>query len=76
MGRGIAWLDTGTHDSLLDATLYIKTIEDRQGLKIGCLEEIAYYMGFIDNQELENLIRNLSKSRYSDYLKLLLLREN
>jgi glucose-1-phosphate thymidylyltransferase len=76
MGRGIAWLDTGTHDSLVDATLYIKTIEDRQGLKIGCIEEIAYYMRFIGKPELETMIGNLSKSRYSDYLRQLLHREN
>jgi glucose-1-phosphate thymidylyltransferase len=74
MGRGIAWLDTGTHDSLVDATLYIRTIEERQGLKVGCLEEIAYHMGFIDTTTLESLIENLSISSYGDYLRRLLKR--
>ncbi len=52
MGRGYAWLDTGTHGSLTDATVFIKTIEERQGLKVGCVEEIAYRMGVIDEQQL------------------------
>jgi glucose-1-phosphate thymidylyltransferase len=69
LGRGFAWLDTGTHDSLVDATLYIKTIEDRQGLKIGCVEEVAYRMGFINNGQLEKLIAPLSKSAYGRYLQ-------
>ncbi len=72
LGRGFAWLDTGTHESLLDATLYIKTIEDRQGLKIGCIEEVAYRMGFINAQQLEKLIAPLGKSAYGRYLKDLL----
>jgi glucose-1-phosphate thymidylyltransferase len=69
LGRGFAWLDTGTHESLLDATLYIKTIEDRQGLKIGCVEEVAYRMGFINARQLEKLIAPLSRSAYGQYLK-------
>lgn len=68
MGRGYAWLDTGTHESLVDATNYVKTIEDRQGLKIACIEEIAYRMGFIDRQQLERLAFSLSKSSYGQYL--------
>ena len=69
MGRGFAWLDTGTHDSLVDATNYVKTIEDRQGLKIACIEEIAYRMGFIDKAQLTKLADKLAKSTYGQYLK-------
>jgi glucose-1-phosphate thymidylyltransferase len=72
MGRGFAWLDTGTHESLLDATLYIKTIEDRQGLKIGCVEEVAYRMGYITEEHLTKLIVPLEKSGYGKYLKEML----
>ena len=68
MGRGFAWLDTGTHDSLVDATLYVKTIEDRQGLKVSCIEEIAYAMGYIDAAQLERLAEPLRKSGYGEYL--------
>ena len=68
MGRGFAWLDTGTHASLVDATLYVKTIEDRQGLKIACIEEIAYRMGYIDRPQLEALAEPLVKSGYGEYL--------
>ena len=68
MGRGFAWLDTGTHESLMDASLYIKTIEDRQGLKISCIEEIAYAMGFIDADQLRALAEPLRKSGYGEYL--------
>ena len=68
MGRGYAWLDTGTHDSLVDATNYVKTIEDRQGLKIACIEEIAYRMGFIDKTRLIKLAEQQSKSAYGQYL--------
>ena len=69
MGRGFAWLDTGTHDSLVDATNYVKTIEDRQGLKIACIEEIAYRMGFIDKAQLTKLADKLAKSTYGQYLQ-------
>jgi glucose-1-phosphate thymidylyltransferase len=69
MGRGFAWLDTGTHNSLVEATLYIKTIEDRQGLKVGCIEEIAYRMGYISREKLHQLADSLLKSGYGDYLK-------
>jgi glucose-1-phosphate thymidylyltransferase len=68
MSRGMAWLDTGTHDSLLDAALFIHTIEKRQGLKIACPEEIAYRMGYIGADELERLAMPLQKSGYGDYL--------
>ena len=68
MGRGFAWLDTGTHESLVDATLYVKTIEDRQGLKISCIEEIAYKMGYIDEEGLSKLAKPLEKSGYGEYL--------
>lgn len=68
MGRGYAWLDTGTHDSLVDATNYVKTIEERQGLKIACIEEIAYRMGFIDKAQLAKLADELKKSTYGQYL--------
>jgi glucose-1-phosphate thymidylyltransferase len=68
MSRGMAWLDTGTHDSLLEAALFIYTIEKRQGLKIACPEEIAYRMGYISAEELERLARPLQKSGYGDYL--------
>ena len=68
MGRGYAWLDTGTHDSLLSAGNFIKIIEERQGLKISCPEEIAYLMGFIGAEQLEQLAAPLIKSGYGQYL--------
>ena len=68
MGRGFAWLDTGTHASLLDAAQYVRVIEERQGLKISCPEEIAYRRGFIDAAQLERLAEPLKKSGYGDYL--------
>lgn len=74
MQRGYAWLDTGTHDSLLDAGQFIATLEHRQGLKIACPEEIAWRNGFINNQQLEELAEPLAKSGYGQYL-LRLLRE-
>ncbi len=72
MGRGMAWLDTGTHEALLEAAHFIETIERRQGLKIACPEEIAYRMGFIQASELEALAKPLEKSGYGEYLKRVL----
>ncbi|MCB2069988.1 MAG: glucose-1-phosphate thymidylyltransferase, partial [Ottowia sp.] len=74
MGRGYAWLDTGTHDSLLDAGQFIATLERRQGLKIACPEEIAWRKGFIGDAQLERLAQPLAKSGYGAYL-LRMLRE-
>ena len=72
MGRGMAWLDTGTHDSLIEASSFIQTIEKRQGLKISCLEEIAYRMQFIDATQLEMLANKYAKNGYGQYLKQIL----
>ena len=72
MGRGIAWLDTGTHESLIEASLYIETIEKRQGLKIACPEEIAYRKNYIDEAELRRLAEPLMKNGYGQYLISLL----
>jgi glucose-1-phosphate thymidylyltransferase len=72
MGRGFAWLDAGTHVSLLEAAQYIHMVEERQGLKIGCLEEIAYRMGYINAAQLDHLAKQLSKSDYGRYLSRVL----
>ena len=72
MGRGYAWLDTGTHESLIEASNFIQTIEHRQGLKVCCPEEIAYYKGFISAEQLEKLALPLAKSGYGQYLLRLL----
>ena len=74
LGRGTAWLDTGTHGSLLDAANFVRIVEERQGLKIACVEEIAYRMGFVDGQQLQELARSFSNSGYGRYL-LQILRE-
>lgn len=71
LGRGHAWLDTGTYESLIDASIFIKTIEDRQGLKIGCIEEVAYRMGYINKKQLIKLADTTPNS-YGEYLKSLL----
>ena len=68
LGRGFAWLDTGTHDSLLEAGGFIQTIEKRQGLKIACLEEIAYEMGYINKEQVVKLAKELAKTGYGQYL--------
>jgi glucose-1-phosphate thymidylyltransferase len=68
MGRGYAWLDTGTHESLLEASLFIQTIENRQSLKVACLEEIAYEMGYISKEKLLELAEPLKKNQYGQYL--------
>ncbi|CUK81522.1 putative dTDP-glucose pyrophosphorylase [Listeria monocytogenes] len=72
MGRGFAWLDTGTHESLLEASTFIETIERRQNLKIACLEEIAYRMGYIDEAAVEKLAEPLNKNAYGQYLMKLI----
>ncbi len=69
LGRGFAWLDTGTHDSLLDAGQFVQTIEKRQGYKIACLEEIAYNYGWIDKERVLEIAKPLSKNGYGEYLK-------
>lgn len=76
LGRGYAWLDTGTHESLLDAASFIRTIEDRQGLKIACLEEVAYKMGYIGMDELRQAAQLYGKSTYGQYIQGLLEREH
>ena len=71
LGRGCAWFDTGTHESLLEAAEFVRTIEMRQGLKIACVEEVAYHMGYIDRDRLLALARHLGKSEYGRYLERL-----
>ena len=68
LGRGFAWLDTGTHESLMEAANYIQTIENRQGLKVACIEEIAYEMGYINKEQLVELAQPLKKNQYGQYL--------
>ena len=72
LGRGIAWLDTGTHKSLLDASNFIEVLENRQGLKISCVEEIAYQKGWISDAQLESIAKSLKKNTYGEYLMSLL----
>ncbi|MBO7654120.1 MAG: glucose-1-phosphate thymidylyltransferase RfbA [Kiritimatiellae bacterium] len=76
LSRGYAWLDTGTHASLADATLFVRAVQDRQGLKIACLEEIAWRQGFIDRDALRAQAERLRKSTYGEYLVSLLARES
>lgn len=68
LGRGFAWLDTGTHESLLEASVFIETVEKRQGFKVACLEEIAYRMGYISKDQLIALAQPLLKNEYGQYL--------
>lgn len=75
LGRGFAWLDTGTHDSLLEASQYVQTIEHRQGLKVACLEEIAWRNGWIDDKQLSSRARFFAKTGYGQYLKNLLVQK-
>jgi glucose-1-phosphate thymidylyltransferase len=72
LGRGYAWLDTGTHDSLLEASQFIATLENRQGLKVSCPEELSYRQGWIDASQLEKLAALLSKNGYGQYLQRVL----
>ncbi len=72
LGRGMAWLDTGTHDALLEASNFVQTIERRQGLKVACPEEIAYRLGYISSAQLEELAKKIGKSSYGQYVKQLL----
>jgi glucose-1-phosphate thymidylyltransferase len=72
LGRGTAWLDTGTHGSLLDASNFVRIVEERQGLKIACVEEVAFRMGFIDRHQLSRLVQPLVKSGYGEYLRRVL----
>ena len=75
LGRGVAWLDAGTHESLLQASVFVQTVEERQGLMVSCPEEIAYRMGFIDKQQLMHLGEELKNNQYGDYLKNLAMEE-
>jgi glucose-1-phosphate thymidylyltransferase len=68
MGRGMAWLDTGTHESLLHACNFIETLQERQGLMVACIEEIAFNMGYINASQLERLAEGIKKSSYGQYL--------
>jgi glucose-1-phosphate thymidylyltransferase len=72
LGRGTAWLDTGTHDSLLEAANFVQAIQHRQGLIIACIEEIAYEQGWIDGNGLADLIQRLGKTPYAAYLRRLM----
>ena len=76
LGRGFAWLDTGTHHSLLQAGQFVKTVEDNQGIKIACLEEVAYRMGFITKAELLNTIEKYKNNEYFAYVRDVLDRIN
>lgn len=76
LGRGMAWLDTGTHEALLEASLFVQTIEKRQGLKIACPEEIAWRKGYINDAQLAQLAHTLAKSSYGEYISELLAQKN
>jgi len=68
LGRGVAWLDAGTHESLLQAAMFVQAVEDRQGMMISCVEEIAYRMGFIDKAQLAQAAQELAGNEYGQYL--------
>ena len=72
LGRGFAWLDTGTHDSLVEASQFIHTIEKRQGMKVACLEEISYRNGWMSKAQVEEQAKKLAKTDYGRYLKILI----
>ena len=74
MGKGFTWLDTGTPDSLLEASNFIQTIEKRQGLKVACIEEIAFNLGYIDAKQLNNLVKDISTTEYGKYLSNVLIK--
>ncbi|MCK5681902.1 glucose-1-phosphate thymidylyltransferase, partial [bacterium] len=75
IGRGVAWLDTGTHQSLLEASHFIGTLEQRQGLKFGCIEEVAWRMNFIDDNQLDDVLQKMPNSPYRTYLADILAEE-
>ena len=76
LGRGFSWLDTGTTSSLLQASNYIQAIQERQGLKIACIEEIAYRLGYINNNEIKNIAREMKGNEYGKYLLNIIKKEN
>jgi glucose-1-phosphate thymidylyltransferase len=76
LGRGFAWLDTGTHESLIEASTFIETIEKRQGLKVACIEEIAYRMGYIDADQVRKLAKPMQKNGYGQYLMEIIRHES
>lgn len=76
LGRGFAWLDTGTHHSLLQASQYVQTIEENQGIKIACLEEVAYRMGYVTKEDLAKDIANYKNNDYYNYVKNVIERSN
>ncbi len=72
LGRGVAWLDAGTHEALLQASNFVQTVQDRQGMMISCPEEIAFRLGFIDESQLRNLAQTMNSNQYGQYLLHLL----
>ncbi len=76
LGRGFAWLDTGTHEALQQASAYVQAVQNRQGLKVACIEEIAYRLGYINDSELENLAKDMLKNDYGQYLMKLIREKN
>jgi len=71
LGRGVAWLDTGTHESLLQAATFVEAIQNRQGLKVACVEEIAYHQGWIAREDIQRMAAGMGKSSYGEYLRLI-----